>query len=211
MFAKLISIFTNWKLVAKGGVISGCHMGTWIFSNLVAWILSVHLWIKTFYYNYVYCPRLKQTELFVERLNEESWWLRSCLGNQKRYDTALFQLCSRKHSMSGKSKVCSVDQRRVINSDRIYNLSIVSWQSWKDLQHHLVNTFHFRNPGPRKGKWLSQDHTFIGRFKNIWGFWKLVLWALHLIPLLCVFPPDNCGSLVGCDNDYADWKTLFLF
>lgn len=162
-FGKLISIFTNWKPVANGRIISGCHMGTWIFSNLFAQMLSLPLYIKTFYYNYLYCPpQLKQTELFVERLNEESWWLQFMFGESKEiWHPHYFNYVPGSTACQERVRSAALIKGWQESSDLIHNPRAVGWQSWKDLRDHLFKSFHFRNPKPGEGRWLSQDHTAI--------------------------------------------------
>lgn len=105
----------------------------------------------------------------------------------------LFQLHSRKHSVSGQSMVCSVDQRMAV---RLRSHS-QAWSSGltelKDLCYHLFKTSYFGNPRLREGRWLSQDHTAAGIFKNVPSFLK-PLCELSTSPTASLLLSGGLGS-----------------
>lgn len=89
---KIICIFTKWKPIANGRMISGCHMDTWIWSNLVTWILSVPLYIKILNYNYLPASswnKLRSLSKGSMRTLHDS---NPCLWNQRRYDTHIISV-----------------------------------------------------------------------------------------------------------------------
>lgn len=114
----------------------------------------------------------------------------------------LFQWCSRKHSMSGKSMLWNYWSK---DGDKA-QISFTPLELWADklgdLRDHIFKTFHFRNPGPEKEVTLPRSHSS-GWIEEFPGPSEVILWALHVTPLLCHLHSGGLGSFSRC---YVMWQ-----